>query len=515
MRSNLRWRSALFLLLAASWAPVAHSQTSDPVVGDPTSSIESDSPLVGELPDIVEQMRDDVDRWVMRDLILEGTPARMADGAEGLSRGEASFTYPQELSRPIERQRLETLLRGEPAQHHRVDVGALNFDIPVMAHPLVDLYIEYFTGRGRLFFGTWLNRAARYLPVMRPILAEHRVPQDLVYLAMIESGFSAHAFSSAQAAGFWQFMGATGRVYGLKQDVWQDERRDFVKATHAAARYLDELHRSLKDWHLAWASYNAGESRVRRALDRERVTTFWQLCDIPQSLAKETQHYVPKIIAAAIIAKDAGRYGFTIKPEPALAYDEIDIEGALDLQVLAREIEVPTTLLKDLNPSFLYEMTPPHRRTRVRVPKDARHRALSAISRLPKSQRILHLSHKIVRGDSLIKLSHLYRCDVESIRAFNQLRTDRVKLGQNLMIPAFASRNWSGVSGLSAATRASQMRVPRAPSNSTRQPRQHTVRAGESLWTIARRYRTTMDKIRSRKRTGTHQIRVGEVLEIL
>jgi membrane-bound lytic murein transglycosylase D len=301
----------------------------------------------------------------------------------------------------LEQESAEAHLRHEPHPHSE-SFRHLQFDIPVIDHPLVDVYIDYFTGRGRWFFENWLARAARYIPIMQPILEAKGLPKDLVYLAMIESGFSARAISTAAACGYWQFIRSTGKIYGLQADMWIDERRDFIRATEAAADYLGELYKQFGNWHLAWAGYNAGDGRIRRAMAKYGASDFWTLIEHRNSLAKETKHYVPKIIAAAIVAKDRERYGFTaIQPESPLIFEEVKVADAIDLKVLAEKLSITAEQMRDLNPALLYDITPPGRTMAIRVPQGRAAEATSIIAELPVTERLTYAQHKVRKGDTL------------------------------------------------------------------------------------------------------------------
>src|SRR5215471_15857405 len=184
------------------------------------------------------------------------------------------------------------------------------YDIPIEMQPLVAQYIQFFQGPGRKWFRKWMSRSTRFIPMMTPLLERGGLPRDTVYLAMIESGFSPGATSWARAAGPWQFIASTGRRFGLRQDFWVDERRDPLKATVAAGKYLNELHDALGHWYLAWAGYNAGGEKLRRMMERRGTNDFWSLSD-GKGLAKETKHYVPKLIACALVAKHPKAFGFS------------------------------------------------------------------------------------------------------------------------------------------------------------------------------------------------------------
>jgi soluble lytic murein transglycosylase-like protein len=201
----------------------------------------------------------------------------------------------------------------------RVDYGDLvvqgkrlkntTFDIPITINSRVEYWVDYFTGRGRKYFTTYLERAEFFIPYMRPILKQNGMPEDLVYLAMIESGFNNFARSNAKAVGPWQFISATGKRYGLMVNWWVDERRDIRKSTIAAVEYLKELMGMFGSFELAAASYNAGEGKLARAVQRFGTKDFWAISR-HRFLKPETRDYVPKIIAAALLAKNRTQFGF-------------------------------------------------------------------------------------------------------------------------------------------------------------------------------------------------------------
>ncbi len=199
------------------------------------------------------------------------------------------------------------------------------FDIPLVMNNSVENNLEYFKTRGRDKFQLWLNRSARYLPAMKDIFKEKNLPEDLVYVALIESGFNPYAVSWARAVGAWQFMPGTGKLYGLKINWWIDERKDPIKSTNAAAELLKDLHGHFGSWPLALASYNAGAGKVQRAVLRTRSDDFWDL-RASRFIKPETKNYIPKFMAATIIAKNPEAYGFTVENAEPYKYDEVVIE---------------------------------------------------------------------------------------------------------------------------------------------------------------------------------------------
>ena len=234
------------------------------------------------------------------------------------------------------------------------------YDFPVVENDKVRYFIDYYSGRAKETFKVWLERSGRYLPMMREIFAEAGLPQDLAYLAMVESGFNDKAYSWAHAVGPWQFIESTGRRYGLKNDWWQDERRDPEKATRAAARFLADLYADFDgDWYLAVPSYNAGPGKLRQAIKRYNTRDFWELCR-GKYLQTETKNYLPKLLAVLIIAKQPEKYGFTdLEYQEPIAYDSVPLPSSTDLEVVARLSGSDYQLIKKLNPELKRWCTPP------------------------------------------------------------------------------------------------------------------------------------------------------------
>ena len=232
------------------------------------------------------------------------------------------------------------------------------FDFPVTYNGAVRKWIRYFQKNGRKSFQKWLERSARYHPYITKQLAENDMPQDLIYVAMIESGFSPVANSPAGAVGIWQFIAPTAKRYGLQVNWWVDERRNFTKATQAAIRYKKDLHKMFNSWHLVSASYNTGENRIKRLIKKHKTNNFWDLAR-KRVIAEETINYVPKIIAATLIAKSPALYGFrNLKPHVPFQYETIQVPGGTNLANLASYIGVKPKYLKSLNPDLLQGFIP-------------------------------------------------------------------------------------------------------------------------------------------------------------
>lgn len=425
------------------------------------------------------------------------------------------------------------------------DVGQIQdrYDIPVEMQPLVAQYIQFFQGPGRRWFRKWMSRAARYVPVMQPILEQYGLPKDTVYLAMIESGFSAHAYSWAHAAGPWQFISSTGKQYGLKQDFWVDERRDPIKATHAAASYLKDLKRELGHWYLAWAGYNTGSGRVRRMVERHGTNDFWVLSE-ERGLAKETKHYVPKLIAAALVAKHPSAFGFSeeeFEPEPLLEFDEVELTDAADLDVVARAAGVPVKEVQDLNPELKRWCTPPASTKNpysLRLPRGAKAQFAENYKRLAPTERLTFRIHKVKRGDTLSQIAGKYGTESEAILQMNQLKTARtLRLGLELVIPVPAGKSGSGTALANKVAQARRSGVVHRPEEEVpagtpkgpmatgpvktekvagRTRVTYGVQSGDSLWAIATKFNVSVDELKKwnnlPRRTPTLQ--VGSLLHV-
>lgn len=245
------------------------------------------------------------------------------------------------------------------------------FDLPVTYNTKVKWWINYYQTSGRKWFRTWLERSNAYLPMMQKMLRERGMPQDLAYVAMIESGFSPQAISTADAVGYWQFIAPTANRYGLRTNWWLDERRDFTKSTTAASRYLADLFRQFGSWYLTAAAYNMGEGRMQKLVNRHGTRNYWILSkrgDFPD----ETKQYIPKLLAAMLIAKAPKLYGFhELNLQPPYRYEYFTVPGGTDLFNLARYIGVRGDQLARLNPELLKGFVPSFVQGghRIRIPQ--------------------------------------------------------------------------------------------------------------------------------------------------
>jgi membrane-bound lytic murein transglycosylase D len=300
----------------------------------------------------------------------------------------------------------------------------------------IDKFIRYFQTGGRKRFEVYLSRSGKYVGMMQKILARYGLPEDLVYVALIESGFSPKAYSVAKAAGPWQFISATGRRYGLRIDWWADERRDAEKSTHAAASYLRDLYGMFESWPLATAAYNAGEGKIQRAVTRYKSDDYSELIRHGY-LKQETKDYVPKMLAALTIAKDPDKYGFgDVAYEAPLDLRTVTVPGGTDLAAAARILEVPVEAICDWNPELRRFCTPPNRqRYDLRLSVDAARLAEERMEEIRTQAKITFLQHNVRRGETLQALADRYKSTVPVLMELNGLKRDSLGRTARLVIP--------------------------------------------------------------------------------
>ena len=394
--------------------------------------------------------------------------------------------------------------------------NAVTWDIDVEtynSHARVRYYLDFFLGKGRERMGIWLNRMPRYEPMIRERLAREGMPGDLVYLALIESGFSNTATSRARAVGMWQFMKGTGKHYGLRVDSWVDERRDPYLATDAAARHLRDLTRRFGSLYLAAAAYNAGSGRVSRGLKRLRDdedpldsdAAFFRLSNT-RHIRRETKDYVPKLIAAALIAKEPARYGFVVDPAPPVAYDSIVVPTMTGLDVIARLADTTVAAIRELNPQYLRLATPPGVASVVRIPPGRGPATLAAYAELPPNRRVTFVEHVVARGETMSGIARRYRVSGRLLADANpKVRPTRLRPGQLLIVPT---------GGAISSAMARRMANPAVPAG-TSASGLHRVRRGETLSGLADEYGVSQRDLREwNKLPASGHIRAGQRLRV-
>ncbi len=376
----------------------------------------------------------------------------------------------------------------------------------------VNSYVDYFTGAGRDRFALWLSRSSRYVPMMRRIFAEHQLPPDLVYLAMIESGFSTKAVSTASAVGPWQFIAGTGRRYDLTISRYVDERRDPEKATRAAARYLRDLYGMFRSWDLALASYNAGEGKIDRGV-RRFSPNFWHMRETGY-LAKETSNYVPQYLAALMIVRNPSRYGFDQIPwQEPLRYETLLVRGSYSVSSLAELAGASPEDLRDLNPALLRSVTPPRDTYTLRVPPGSGQRVAQGLTRLAAARpaEMRHASvrvHLVRRGQTIRTVAARYGVSPVVLARANGLRTtSRLRAGARLRVPATGvAQAMPEEVPVPAATARGEASVGRGASAV------YVVKRGDTLQRISLKFNTTVKDLMQRNGLSRSNIATGKRL---
>ena len=380
---------------------------------------------------------------------------------------------------------------------------ALISDIPLDYNDSVRNSILYFQTNGRSAMTKWLQRSGRYVPIMQEILQEEGLPLDLVYLSMIESGFSPTAYSRASCVGLWQFLYSTGRLYGLNRTTWVDERRDPVKSTRAAAAHLKDLYKMYGDWQLVMAAYNSGPTRVTRQFQAEEGDIeFWEM-----ALPRETKNYVPSFIAATVIAKAPDLFGFeNIEKAPPLEYDEVSVRPYTSLSVAAKCAGTDVATIKGLNAELRTDNVPADVKTySLKVPKGSAEIFRTAYDKVPAEQytppRVS--TYYVKRGDTLSQIATRYGVSLSRLMAANNIRNaNTLRIGQAINIPG---------TGSGAVTSSST--APRVVTVDRTNTARYTVKRDDSLWLISQRHNTTVAVLQALNNMGSAtRIMPGQVI---
>jgi membrane-bound lytic murein transglycosylase D len=432
---------------------------------------------------------------------------------------------PTEIDEAIEDESAEETAENVPEIGTEEDEinEALKHGIPIELNDKVEKWIDFFVNKNPEMFQRFLDRGHPYKKMIVSMLRDRGIPTELYYLAMIESGFVLHARSPMAAVGFWQFIPATGRRYGLRVDNYVDERRDPRRATIAAAMYLSDLNNVFDSWYLALSAYNAGEMRIMNAIMRGKSRDFWQLVKDKQ-LPSETMDYIPKFMAAFLIGTNPEKYGFrhpTAEPNEELV--AVNVPSPLSLHTLSEYASVPLVTLQVANPHLVKGMTPPGpEEYKIWVPKvfvssinDNQERLASArlnisasriakVDRAPRSTNSNRKFHRVKRGEHLTMIAEKYGMTVGQLKVFNRLKSNVIRPGMRLKIR-----------GADTAVAAQNDRKGKlVASADTKGSGTYRVRRGDNLHQIARRFGTTVQSLKKINRLRRTDLRVGQVLKI-
>jgi len=448
-------------------------------------------------------------------------------------------------------------------------------DFPLVINDQVAGYIAFYSSstRGRNTLTRAWVRAGRYREMIERVFREEGVPQDLIYLAQAESGFQPLALSRAGARGMWQFMASRASGYGLERNWWVDERQDPEKSTRAAARHLKDLYNQFGDWYLAMAAYNSGPLTVQQGVQRTGYADFWELYK-RNVLPRETKNYVPIIVAMTIIAKNPAQYGLAdVEPDPPLSTDTVTVHYPVDLRLVAECVDAPLETLEDLNPSLLRMTTPKDEDFDLHLPAGTREKYQQAILAIPVDKRVWWRYHRVAPGETLAMIASKYHTKAQAIAQANNLEGDdlapdskliipappgkgdgevvyakrptryRVRTGDTVLsvaddfgVPPEKLRQWNRLHGndlhkgrvlliyrpvpageTAKASRAGSPKSKRGtgrPAATGAGSQRHTVKAGETLSSIAQAYNTTVEALRRDNPKAGDKLRVGQVLVI-
>ncbi len=397
---------------------------------------------------------------------------------------EVSASEPEE-SAGEELEALKGLSAKQKMTLEQAGIDASKYDFPIVLNDQVQYYLDLFQGKQRNYYSAWLARSTAYRPHIEAELKKAGLPKDLVFLAMIESGYNPSAYSPANACGLWQFIEGTGRTYGLKTDAWVDERRDPEKATQAAIAYLSKLHRQFDDWYLAVAAYNTGERRIDDISTAIGTKDFWEI-SATDSLYTETKRYVPKLIAAIIIGRDPKKYGFTdIDYQSPRQHEEISVPGNISLEAVADTGNIPIKELRLLNNELRKNQTPPNGRYTLKVPVGSKELIAANIDNLKPVSRTVYATHTVKKGDSLTSICKQYNISKTTLLKANNLRSASLKNGQRLQIPTTSTQYILAQQDKMPAAETAQKQ------KSVQQPLRHQVQAKDTLASVARQYKVS------------------------
>jgi len=383
---------------------------------------------------------------------------------------------------------LESKLEHDSMVVYNRETGPQSFDLPIVMNDRVRSSVVYFQKVADDAFRRYLGRSRKYRDLFLKELAHHGLPQDLIYLSLVESGYNPHAYSFARAVGLWQFIASTGEMYGLRRTWWVDERKDPVKATRAACRFLKDLYDKFGKWDLAMAAYNGGPGRVERTIKSQKTDDFWKL-----RLRRQTMDYVPLIYAATIIAKDPAKYGFgDVVYEPPLTWDEVTVDRCVDLRDVATRLGCSVDTLRLLNPELLRVYTPPGTKNyTLKVPSGMKQSFAAIYDQLQSPKDATFAHHKVKKRETIASIASKYGVSQYAILEANNLaKGTKVKAGRELIIPVPADY------AQSQPKANTKKKTKSAPGTGDTTGGVYTVREGDTMWDISRALGITVDELR-------------------
>ncbi|HJT00470.1 MAG TPA: LysM peptidoglycan-binding domain-containing protein [Terriglobales bacterium] len=431
-----------------------------------------------------ERLQKEFDKIVDGVNSLELVALRQGDGFTEQKSEPAPIDETNQITFPV-----DPNLKAKAAE----EIRQIHSDLPLTMNDAVAGYINYFSTRGRGVLERALTRAGLYSDMIRRVLKEEGVPQDLIYLAEAESGFHPVALSHVGARGLWQFMSSRARGYGLERTWWVDERQDPEKSTRAAARHLKDLYKEFGDWYLAMAAYNSGPLTVMQAVQRTGYADFWELYR-RNVLPAETRNYVPIIIAVAIMAKNPAQYGLDrIVPDKPIPADTVTINYPVDLRLVAECVDTSVATLQELNPSLLRMTTPREGSFDLHLPAGTTDKFQTAIAAIPRDKRVWWRYHTVTAGETLAGVARGYHTTSRSIAEANSLDGKELEAGAKLIIPVAAGRYVEAIAYSRRLTR-------------------YRVRRGDTLTSVADDFGVPVARLRRWNPRVGKKLRPGTVL---